>query len=112
MRLGDARFFNLFALLASASNPARTSRWKVAGVTWTRSRVSHASPDHGCQIEIHTLCHAGRDGWILLSAQESWWDGARRDPFRNGRWVHLTSGKRADVLRWFTAREAELEAPR
>jgi len=110
MRLGDTSFFNLFALVASTSNPARASRWQVAGVTWTRRVSRHAEADFTVQLDIHTLQQGGRHGWTLLSVQESWWDGARRDPFRNGRWVHLTDGRRTDVLRWFGARQDELDA--
>ena len=108
MRLGDTKFFNLLALIASSSNPGRANHWQADQVSWTRERLSHRGPQHDFQIEIHTLKHGGRHGWTLLAGHETWWDGKKCDPFRNGRWVHLTEGARRDVLKWFAAREAEL----
>ena len=110
MRLGDTKFFNLFALLASTSNPDRTrDRWEVSGVTWTRERTTRAGPDYFFQIEVHILRHSGRRGWTLIAGHETWRDGAHKDAFRNGRWVHLVKGARADVLKWFAEQERELE---
>lgn len=109
MRLGDTRFFNLLALIAASSNPGRADHWQSDQVNWTRERLSHKGPRFECQIELLTLRHAGRRGWTLLAGHETWWDGKKRDPFRNGRWVHLTEGTRRDVLKWFAAREADLD---
>ena len=110
MRLGDTAFFNLFAMLTAASNPGRTcDRWEVDGVTWTRERTRHNGPAYAFQIELHTLAHDGRRGWTLLLGHETWWEAGKRDAFRNGRWAHISKGARADVLKWFAKREAELE---
>jgi len=39
MRLGDRKFFNLFARLASETNPDHdVVEWKVAGANWRRQR--------------------------------------------------------------------------
>jgi len=109
MRLGDNRFFNLFALLAASTNPDRNcDSWQVGSVCWTRERTTHRAPHYSFQIEIHTLVRDGRAGWILLMARETWWEGGKVDAFRNGHWVHLVRGARADVLGWFAAREKEL----
>ena len=110
MRLGDTSFFNLFALVAGATNPDRTrDAWDVDHVHWTRERTSHRGPSYAFQIELHTLAHDGRRGWTLLMGHETWWAPGKPDAFRNGRWVHLVKGARADVLKWFAKRETELE---
>jgi hypothetical protein len=109
MRLGDAKFFNLFALLASISNPARADQWQFADVTWAHERSSHRAASHSFQIDLHVLRHKGRRPWTLLVARETWWEGGAREPFRDGRWVHLSDGARADVIKWFSFQEAALE---
>ena len=110
MRLGDTSFFNLFALVAGATNPDRScDAWDVDHVHWTRERMSHRGPSFAFQVELHTLTHDGRRGWTLLLGHETWWDSEGRDAFRNGRWVHVTRGRRDDVLAWFVKREAELD---
>lgn len=43
---------------------------------------------------------------------ETWWAAGKADAFRNGRWVHLAKGARADVLKWFAKRETEMEGTR
>ena len=110
MRLGDTKFFNLFALLAASTNPDRTrDQWQIGQVAWTRERTAHNGPDYSFQIEVHTLRHAGRRGWMLLAGHETWWDREHKDAFRNGRWVHLAKGARGDVLKWFAEQEEALE---
>jgi len=110
MRLGDTKFFNLFALIAASTNADRTRDvWQVGPVAWTRQRTTHNGPDYSFQVEVHTLRHAGRRGWTLLAGHESWWDRAGKDAFRNGRWVHLAKGARADVLKWLAEQEGSLE---
>lgn len=109
MRLGDAKFFNLFALLASAGNPSRKDQWQSDDVIWTHERSSHRTVSHSFQIDLHVLHHKGRRPWTLMVARETWWEGGAREPFRDGRWVHLSDGARADVIKWFSAREAALE---
>ena len=110
MRLGDTSFFNLFALVAGATNPDRNrDAWDVDHVHWTRERTSHRGPHYAFQIELHTLVHDGRRGWTLLMGHETWWAPGKPDAFRNGRWVHLAKGARGDVLKWFETRQAELE---
>ena len=109
MRLGDTKFFNLFALVAASSNPGRADCWQADDVSWTRERCSHKGPQYAFQIELHTLRYSGRHPWTLLAARETWWDGTKRDAFRDGRWVHLTEGARSDVIKWFSARETALE---
>ncbi|MDE2183275.1 MAG: hypothetical protein KGJ78_09660 [Alphaproteobacteria bacterium] len=110
MKLGDLKFFNLFALLALRTNPDRTAdRWKVGAVSWTRRRLTERGPDFSVQIEVHTVEQDGRRGWVLLVGHETWWDGKRKDAFRNGRWAHVTKGARADVLKWFAAQENLLQ---
>jgi len=109
MRLGDNRFFNLFALVAASTNADRTrDDWVVDRVHWIRERVSHGGPHWALRIEIYTLHREGRAGWTLLVGRETWWQGGRTDAFRNGHWVHLSRGARGDVLKWFEAREREL----
>lgn len=109
MRLGDTSFFNLFALVTSATNPDRTrDAWDVDHVHWTRERTSHRGAHYAFQMELHTLSHDGKRGWTLLMGHETWWAGNKPDAFRNGRWVHVVKGSRADVLKWFARREAEL----
>ena len=112
MRLGDTKFFNLFALVASAGNPARADRWQSDDVSWARERTSHRAALHSFQIDLHILHHEGRRSWTLMVARETWWEGGAREPFRDGRWVHLSNGARADVIKWFSAREAALERKR
>ena len=110
MRLGDTKFFNLFALVVTTSNPDRTrDEWQVGQVSWTRERTSLRGPRYSFQMEVHTLHCAGRHGWTLLVAHETWWARERQDPFRNGQWVHLSAGTRKDVEKWFAEREAALE---
>ena len=110
MRLGDTKFFNLFALVAATSNPDRTrDTWDVDHVHWTRERTSHCGPHYSFQIELDILSHDGRRGWTLLMGHETWWTLGKADAFRNGRWVHLVKGARSDVLKWFAKREAELD---
>lgn len=110
MRLGDTKFFNLFSLAAAAANSDRTrDAWEVDHVRWTRERANHKGPSYSFQIELHTLVHDGRRGWMLLVGHETWWAAGKPDAFRNGRWVHLAKGARGDVLKWFAKREEELE---
>ncbi len=111
MRLGDNNFFNLFSRIVHATNPSRDrDQWEVAGVRWVRERNVHRGANFSFQIEVHTLHHpARRGGWTLLVATEMWWPPDRRKTFRHGRWVHLTQGARANVLKWFQEREKELE---
>jgi hypothetical protein len=109
MRLGDSKFFNLFALLASTSNPARADRWQIDEVSWTRERTSHRAPRHSFQIEVHLLNRKGRYPWTLMVARETWWEGGASQPFRDGRWVHILEGTRPDIIKWFSAREAALQ---
>jgi hypothetical protein len=110
MRLGDTKFFNLFFLLAGTTNPDRTrNAWQVGSIDWARERTTLTGPNFSLQIEVHTLHRPGRRGWTLLAGHETWWDGARKDPFRNGRWVHLSKGSRTDVLAWFAEQEKELD---
>lgn len=109
MRLGDTKFFNLFALLATASNPGRKDCWQCGEVSWSRERSTLRTAHYSYQLELHVLRRGGRRPWTLLAAHETWWDQKRKDAFRNGRWVHLSEGTRQDVLKWFAAREAELE---
>jgi hypothetical protein len=109
MRLGDTKFFNLFALLAVGTNADRSDQWQTGQVAWTRERASYKGPLYSFQIEVHTLRNAGRRGWTLLTGHETWWDREHKDPFKNGRWVHLAKGARADVLKWFAEQEKALE---
>ena len=44
-----------------------------------------------------------------MPVHETWWDENKRKAFRNARWVHLVSGMRADVVKWFSARQAAIE---
>jgi len=110
LKLGDTKFFNLFALVAAATNGDRTrDRWQSHGVDWRRERVSQRSAERAFQIELHTLVHSGRNGWTLLMCHESWWDGVKPEPFRSSKWTHLARGNRAHVLKWFAERESELD---
>jgi hypothetical protein len=109
MRLGDTKFFNLFALIASSSNPSRADHWEADEVSWTRERSSHRAALHSFQVELHILQRKGRRPWTLMVARETWWEGGAHEPFRDGRWVRLSQGERIDVLKWFSAREAALE---
>ena len=109
MRLGDNNFCNLFQRLVVHSNRDRDcDEWSVAGVRWRRHRHIHWSlVSH--QIEIHELAHAGRPKWVLIFVHELWWGADRRRAIRNAHWVHLDSGDRRHVLRWFEDRQRELE---
>lgn len=110
MRLGDTKFFNLVSLLAAETNPGRgIDAWEVDHVRWTRERMNRKGPIYSYQIELHTLVHDGKRGWTLLMGHETWWAAGKADAFRNGRWVHLAKGARADVLKWFAKREEEME---
>ena len=110
MRLGDSNFLNLFARLAAATNKNRDcDEWDVAGVHWIRQRHINWNATASFQIETHVLRQAGRKGWTLLYAHETWWTEDRKRAFRNASWVHLSSGNRADVLRWFSERQDELD---
>ena len=108
MRLGDSNFFNLFQRLAAASNRDRDcDQWNVEGVRWHRQRhIVWSSVSH--QLETHELIHAVRPKWMLVLVHEIWWGSDRRKAIRNARWVHLQSGNRNDVLKWFAARESDL----
>jgi len=110
MRLGDTKFFNLFALIAASTNPDRTRDvWQVGPVAWTRERTNYKGPRYSFLIAIDTLHCSGRRGWTLLAGHETWWDHEHPDAFRNGRWVHLVKGSRADALKWFAEQEDSLE---
>ncbi|HXS07814.1 MAG TPA: hypothetical protein VN723_13575 [Rhizomicrobium sp.] len=109
MRLGDTKFFNLLALVASSTNPSRAESWQSDGVAWTRERTNHRGPLYSYQLELHTLQHKGRRPWTLLTVHETWWDQKSGDAFRDGRWVRLSQGARQDVLNWFAARERGFE---
>jgi len=109
MRLGDSKFFNLFALIASTSNADRDRHeWQVGEVAWTRERTSFTGPRYALQVDVHILHRPGRRGWTLIVARETWWASDRRKPFRDGRWVHVCRGARADVEKWFIEQEAVL----
>ena len=110
MRLGDRNFFNVFALIAGSADPHKTRhQWQADGVSWTRERMARQGPTYSVQAEIFTLSHGGKSGWTLLLVHETWWDENKRKTFRNARWVHLVSGMRADVVKWFSARQAAIE---
>ncbi|MBS0276489.1 MAG: hypothetical protein JSR81_02620 [Proteobacteria bacterium] len=109
MRLGDNNFYNLFSRLVTASNPDRDcDEWNVEGVVWRRSRHIHWAP-LSFQIETHRLAHAARPRWSLVFVHETWWGENRGKAIRNAHWTHLEAGDRRDVLRWFSARQAELD---
>lgn len=109
MRLGDNNFYNLFSRLVTASNPDRDcDEWNVEGVVWRRSRHIHWAP-LSFQIETHRLAHAARPRWSLVFVHETWWGENRGKAIRNAHWTHLEAGDRRDVLRWFSARESELD---
>ena len=118
MRLGDAKFFNLFELVAARSNPGRTRDiWQIGPVVWTRERTSYKGPHYSFHVDVDLLDRPGGGGWTLLTAHEIWWDRQHEDAFRNGRWVRLVKGSRGDVLTWFAEQETILqtqghEAPR
>ncbi len=107
MRLGDTKFFNLFALIASTANPDRSCHaWQVGPVSWSRQRSSFNGPRYAFQMDVHTLRCSGRQGWCLIVGRETWWEEGRKDPFRNGQWVHVSQGRRKDVEKWFSEQEA------
>jgi hypothetical protein len=109
MRLGDTKFFNLFALVAARSNPgAKHDVWQVGQVVWTREHTGHKGQRYSFRIETDILHRPGSRGWTLLAGREFWWDGERADAFRSGSWVHLTKGCRDDVLKWFAEQESVL----
>ena len=109
MRLGDSKFFNLFSLIASTSNPDRDrDEWQAGEVAWKRERTSFKGPQYSLQMEVHTLNRAGKRGWTLIVARETWWASDRRKAFRDGHWVHVCRGARKDVEKWFSEREALL----
>jgi len=110
MRLGDTKFFNLYALVAARSNPgAKRDVWQVGQVVWTREHSSRQGAHYAFRIETDVLQRSGSRGWTLLAGREMWWDGEHRDAFRSGGWVHLTKGSRDDVLKWFAEQEKLLE---
>jgi hypothetical protein len=110
MKLGDTKFFNLFALVAASTNSDRTrDRWRVGSVEWTRERTTHRSPDYSFHTEIHVLRQPGNRGWTLMLGHETWWDGDNAKPFRNGKWVHFVKGDRTAALKWFAEQEKEFD---
>ena len=110
MRLGDTRFFNLFARLAAASNADRDcDDWQVGDVHWRRARHVHWGADASFQMELYTLACTRRPAWTLLLGHEMWWAGDRSKTIRNGRWIHISKGTRQDILRWFGEQEKALE---
>ncbi|HTQ14679.1 MAG TPA: hypothetical protein VMH86_12470 [Rhizomicrobium sp.] len=110
MRLGDGNFFNLFSRLVTATNPDRDrDEWQAGAVRWRRRRHVEWST-LSFQIETHELEHAVRPRWRLVFVHEIWWGIDRGKAIRNAHWVHLAQGDRRDVLKWFQARQAEIDA--
>ena len=110
MRLGDAKFLNLFSQIAARTNSDRDcDAWKTEGVLWQRQRVVNWTAGVSFQIETHQLSHAARNTWVLLYVHEMWWGETRDKTIRNMHWVRLQSGSRKDVLGWFKDRELEIE---
>jgi len=109
MRLGDSKFFNLFALVAAHTNPGgKRDAWQIGPVTWTKEHTDHKGARYSFRIETNILQRPGVRGWTLLACREFWWDGEHSDAFRSGFWVHLSRGSRIDVLRWFGEQEQTL----
>lgn len=110
MRLGDRSFFNVCECLVAAARPQREcGDWEHKGVHWTMQRQSNLSSHASFQIETQRLHRPGRSGWALLLVHEIWWGERRDKAVRNARWVHLASGSRKEVLKWFAERQRELE---
>jgi hypothetical protein len=109
MRLGDRKFFNLFARLASETNPDHdVVEWKVAGANWRRQRHVYWS-QISFQVETHEIRCVTRPSWAFILVHEIWWGEDRRKVIRNAQWTHLQHGARRDVLSWFGERERDLD---
>jgi hypothetical protein len=110
MRLGDTKFFNMFALVAARTNPGSARDvWQVGQVVWIREHTSHKGPRYSFRIEMDILQRPGSRGWTLLAGREIWWDCEHADAFRSGGWVHLSKGSRNEVLKWFAEQEKALD---
>jgi hypothetical protein len=86
-RLGDRKFFNLFARLASETNPDHdVVEWKVAGANWRRQRHVYWS-QVSFQVETHEIRCVTHPSWAFTLVHEIWWDedAAKSSATRSGR---------------------------
>lgn len=109
--LWDSRFFNVWNLLLSKTDPGpHTERWSVEAVDWSRERHGFWCADHAFRVEVHRLTCAGHSPWSLMVVSEYWWDETRKDPIRLQRWSRITRGRTADAIAWFRRQESLLQA--
>jgi hypothetical protein len=103
-------FFHTFDLLLSTTNPGReASRWVFDGVEWERERHSFTGPSYSVAVEVFTLRHPGRDGWMLMVIKEFWWAGTRRNALKSIRWARPLSGRASSAIAWFRRQQIRLE---
>ena len=75
-RIGDRRFLFAWQAIRAATQPApEATTWRVAGVRWSRHRLSQAGPEHSFSVEVHRLDHEDpHHRWGVMVVTEHWWD--------------------------------------
>lgn len=110
-RIGDRRFLFAWQAIRAATQPApEATTWRVAGVRWSRHRLSHAGPDHSFTVEAHRLdLEDSRHGWSVMVVTEHWWD-EHHHPLRNHTWATHLSGSKERIAAWFEGQARSLES--
>ena len=109
-RVGDRRFLFAWQTIRSATQPApEATTWRVAGVRWSRHRVSQAGPDHSFSVEVHRLdLEDPHHRWSVMVVSEHWWD-ERHNPLRNHIWATHLFGSKERIIAWFEAQAQSIE---
>jgi hypothetical protein len=109
-RIGDRRFLFAWQAIRAATQPApEATTWRVAGVRWSRHRLSQAGPEHSFSVEVHRLDHEDpHHRWGVMVVTEHWWD-ERHNPLRNHVWATHLLGSKERIMAWFEAQAQSIE---
>jgi hypothetical protein len=103
-RFSRARVINdIECIVKSPAAGLARHKWEAAGVDCVLDRHSYFGELYSFDVEVLRL-HAKappRAKWQLYLVTEFWRNEAG-ETVRMAKWLKLTAGKRADVMRWIT----------